>query len=88
MARDLTPAMHRLIKDCVRWGEIGPDAEDVAGCHGAAFGRVVSGLISRGLLKDDGSISDMLREELDAAKFRPDLTAKAATLAAIAKATA
>jgi hypothetical protein len=86
MARELTPAMRRLIKDCVRWGEIGPDAEDVAGCHGAAFNRVVGGLISRGLLKPDGSISDILREELNAAKLRPDISAKAATCAAIEKA--
>lgn len=85
--RDLSPAMRRLLKDCMAWGEIGPDAEDVAGCHGAAFNRVVSGLIARGLLKPDGSISDMLREEMDRAKFRPYLTAKAAVCVAIAKAT-
>lgn len=57
MTRDLTKAQRALFKDCLRWGEIGPDAEEVAGCHGAAFQRVVRALINKGLLNDNGSLS-------------------------------
>lgn len=57
MERALSSAMRRLICDCARWGEIGPDAEDAAGCHGAAFDRVVYALITRGLLEKDGGIT-------------------------------
>ncbi len=52
----LSRAAKRFYHDCQVWGEIGPDAEDIAGCHGAAFQAVVSSLIRSGYLNDDGSI--------------------------------
>ena len=61
---NLSPAMRALYRDCQRWGEIGPDAEDVAGCHGAAFQRVVSGLIARGL-------HDLIHHPSTAKELRP-----------------
>lgn len=55
----LTHAQTALLRDCERWGEIGPDAEDIAGCHGAAFNAVVDALIRKGYLTDDGRIADL-----------------------------
>jgi hypothetical protein len=46
----LSNSQRRLLKDIARWGELGPDAEDVAGCHGAAFEAVLSALERKGLI--------------------------------------
>lgn len=40
-----------LLRDIAKFGEIGPDGEYAAGCHGAAFDRVLDALYRKGLVE-------------------------------------
>lgn len=53
----LSAPQRRLLRDMGRWGEVGPDAEDVAGCHGAAFNKVLDALIRKGMADENGGIT-------------------------------
>lgn len=61
----LTDAQTRLLRDCVEWGELGPEAEEVSGVRGAAFRIVFDSLVNRGLLTDAGRPTLRGHREID-----------------------
>ncbi len=48
-----------LMREIERYGELSMDAEHAAGCHGAAFNRVLDSLTRRGWI--EGNQSDGMR---------------------------
>lgn len=47
----VSTAQFGLLRDIAKFGEISPDAEYAAGCHGAAFDRVLDALYRKGLVE-------------------------------------